>query len=230
MPAHDPRLHRLDEPHIAPLSRLVRDIRALDRGAVPDFDPADGGVHASILFILQRPGPKAVESGFISRDNRDLTARYMGELLAEARIPRAASLLWNVVPGYAPREQAMPAAEIADGSVWLLRVLALMQSPRVVVFVGQKAQMAKPLLTLPGHVTIIDSPHPSPSNLHTNPDDRQVILSAFREAARAAGLEPNGEDRVIRRCPACSTGLRLPAGRLGAVRCPECGTRFVAQT
>lgn len=36
--------------------------------------------------------------------------------------------------------------------------------------------------------------------------------------------------RVVVRCPACGTGLRLPAGRDGRVDCPRCGHAFAAQT
>jgi hypothetical protein len=44
-------------------------------------------------------------------------------------------------------------------------------------------------------------------------------------AARATATE-----RVIRHCPHCRAGLRLPAGRSGAVRCPECGRDFQTNT
>ena len=37
-------------------------------------------------------------------------------------------------------------------------------------------------------------------------------------------------ERVLRRCPQCATGLRLPAGRAGSVRCPHCGHAFEAST
>jgi hypothetical protein len=32
--------------------------------------------------------------------------------------------------------------------------------------------------------------------------------------------------RVVRPCPNCGLGLRLPAGRAGNVRCPQCGLAF----
>ena len=37
-------------------------------------------------------------------------------------------------------------------------------------------------------------------------------------------------ERVIRHCPHCRAGLRLPAGRSGAVRCPACGRDFQTNT
>jgi hypothetical protein len=42
------------------------------------------------------------------------------------------------------------------------------------------------------------------------------------------GVEP--AERVIRHCPHCRAGLRLPAGRSGAVRCPSCGRDFQTNT
>ena len=47
-------------------------------------------------------------------------------------------------------------------------------------------------------------------------------------APRAATAAP--DKRVIRHCPHCRAGLRLPAGRSGAVRCPACGRDFQTNT
>lgn len=46
-----------NSPHMAPLNAMVTALRAEGRGAVPDFDPLDGGVGARILFLLEKPGP-----------------------------------------------------------------------------------------------------------------------------------------------------------------------------
>lgn len=37
-------------------------------------------------------------------------------------------------------------------------------------------------------------------------------------------------ERVIRHCPHCRAGLRLPAGHSGTVRCPACGSDFRTNT
>lgn len=37
-------------------------------------------------------------------------------------------------------------------------------------------------------------------------------------------------ERVVRRCPACAKGMRLPAGRRGTVSCPGCGRDFDVAT
>ena len=36
--------------------------------------------------------------------------------------------------------------------------------------------------------------------------------------------------RVVRHCPACGKGLRLPAGRQGTVACPACSREFEIAT
>lgn len=56
------------------------------------------------------------------------------------------------------------------------------------------------------------------------PSDPAAIALASGAAA------PDAELRVVRRCPQCGTGLRLPTGRSGDVRCPRCGHEFAAST
>src|SRR3954466_14017030 len=73
----DERLRRLEEPHVAPLTALVRSLQ--ERGlSVPSIDPNDGGIDARVLFLLESRGPKAVGSTFISRDTTDPSARNIG--------------------------------------------------------------------------------------------------------------------------------------------------------
>lgn len=71
------RLAAIEQPHVAPLTAFVRQLRAEMRPthAIPYFDPLDGGTHASILFLPEAPGPRAIEAGFVSRNNPDETAK-----------------------------------------------------------------------------------------------------------------------------------------------------------
>jgi uracil-DNA glycosylase len=67
------RQRLLHEPHVAKLTAWVRQIRQ-DTGLgekIPFFDPLDGGIAASCLYLLEAPGARAVASGFISRNNPD---------------------------------------------------------------------------------------------------------------------------------------------------------------
>jgi hypothetical protein len=81
------RLAALHQPHIAPLTEFVHSLRTREGNEYPYFDPADGGVNASILFLLEKPGPMTVPkgrglrqgSGFISRDNDDPSAKASPE-------------------------------------------------------------------------------------------------------------------------------------------------------
>src|SRR4051794_35386301 len=100
------RLSRLDEPHVLPLSDWVRSLRARlgDQAIVPWFDPADGGIDASILWLLEAPGPKATRerggSGIVSCNNNDGTAENTWRTREEAGVHRESVLHWNVIPYY----------------------------------------------------------------------------------------------------------------------------------
>jgi len=67
-----------------------------DQYSIPYFDPNDGGVKASVLFLLEAPGRQARGSGFISRNNHDGTAANMLEFLSD--FSRHQTVLWNVIP------------------------------------------------------------------------------------------------------------------------------------
>jgi hypothetical protein len=67
----------LHEPHIAPLTDFAARLRERGSIEVPDFDPFDGGIHAQVLFLFEKPGPMTASnngSGFISRNNDDRSA------------------------------------------------------------------------------------------------------------------------------------------------------------
>src|SRR4051794_5578635 len=82
---------------VKPLMDLIDRWRAQGLN-VPAVDPNDGGIFATALFLLESPGPKAIQTGFISRDNPDPTARNMGIALDAAGFGRSEIVLWNVVP------------------------------------------------------------------------------------------------------------------------------------
>lgn len=96
------RLSMLNDSHVLPLTAFVNRIRGAERleHRIPYFDPLDGGIEAKVLFILEAPGPKAVASGFISRNNPDESAKNLFLLLREAGFERRDTLLWNIVPWY----------------------------------------------------------------------------------------------------------------------------------
>jgi uracil-DNA glycosylase len=169
------------------LTEFAARIRSSCATAVPDFDPFDGGSAARILFVLERPGPQAMKSGFISRDNPDESARNFRTLLAKSEIARADTCLWNIVPWYDARSVRISEGDLQRGAAFLTELLKLMPRVRVVVFVGRRAQRGGAMITLPEKMRCLECPHPSPLNLNTNPHQRIAILEVLREARALAG-------------------------------------------
>jgi hypothetical protein len=185
------RRAKLHESHIAPLTAFVEALRheVGPGAAIPDLDPWDGGVDAEILYLLEAPGPQAVASGFISRNNPDETAKNFFQLNAEAKIPRKRTVTWNVVPWYIGDSKAIRAArrpDLQQGIHLLPKLLSLLPKLRAVVFVGRKAEYARETVVeqLP-NVKVYYCPHPSPRCLNTNPANRRRIIEVLREVATA---------------------------------------------
>lgn len=190
------RLAEINHPHIAPLTRFVEQLRTElgPEAAIPFFDPWDGGIEAEVLFLLEAPGAKARNSGFISRNNPDETAKNMFELLSEAKIERKQSVLWNVVPWYIGSENRIRPANRTDiqlGVASLQDLINLLPMLRGVVLVGGKAQSAiDHVRALRRDIFIETSPHPSPLFVNRKPEHRQIILDAFyRVKSRLNGIE-----------------------------------------
>lgn len=156
------RRARLLEPHIAPLTNYARSLRHRNLGEIPDFDPNDGGINSRILFLFEKPGPKAFESGFISRNNDDPTAENIFHFMKRAEIPRKETCIWNVIPGWNGTIK-IKAEELNQGVAAITDLSKLLPKLSVIVSVGKKALKAKPLLETLNLVTI-GSTHPSPVN------------------------------------------------------------------
>ena len=183
------RLAELERPHIAPLTRLVEEIR-LEQGLgeeVPFFDPRDGGTDAQALFLLEAPGPKARLTGFVSRDNPDPTASNFLTLLTSAGIARHVSLLWNIVPWYIGSGKKIRAArltDISEGARYLARLLSILPKLQVVALVGRKAQVATSRVASLSNARIFHTLHPSNQVVTCWPEKRrqlQADLCRIRE-------------------------------------------------
>jgi hypothetical protein len=94
------RLELLNQPHMAPLTRYINEIRLKENNnlPIPNFDPCDGGVYASGLFLLDFPDHSAITSGFVSRNNMDYSSRNLCVLMERAGINRRNTLIWNLTP------------------------------------------------------------------------------------------------------------------------------------
>ncbi len=157
--------------HMCALSQLVERIRHERRVSceAPDFDPRDGGVDARALFLLEAPGPRAVETGFVSRDNPDPSAKHMSQLFESAGIRRRDTILWNVVPWYVGtgrRIRAVTGRECHIGCGYLLLLLKLLPRLRCVVLMGRSARhvrerLIEDLARLCRKITVFETWHPS---------------------------------------------------------------------
>lgn len=178
----------LNRPHIARLTTFVRTIRAT-RGLgneVPYFDPCDGGINASVLFLLEAPGPRAVSSGFISRDNPDPSARNFRALLAGAGISRERSVLWNIVPWYigtGTKIRAAVASDIEAGVTHLPPLFALLRRVRAVVLVGRKAQRRRARIEQLSSARIFETLHPSNQVVTCWPERRKEVENDLLQVA-----------------------------------------------
>lgn len=188
------RQRRLDEPHLAPLSDYVRQIRR-DTGLnreIPFFDPFDGGIAARCLYLLEAPGSRAVASGFVSRNNPDESAKNFFELNQAAGIPRTATVVWNIVPWYIGSGQKIRPAGSADltaGLPYLQQLLRLLPALRAVVIMGQKPAFAEPHIRMARpDVDVIRSKHPSPLYVNNRPGNRGNILRVLQEVAQKLSL------------------------------------------
>ncbi len=162
------RRSNLKLPHMLPLAKFARDLRDLNFGEVPDFDPRDGGAEARFLFLFEKPGPMTATagrkrrpgSGFISRDNDDPTAEAVFHFMRAAAVPREASLIWNVIPWWNGTRK-VTSLELQRGTAAAINLVRLVPHLRAIVLVGGRALAARPMLASLGLPTITSS-HPSP--------------------------------------------------------------------
>ena len=169
----------LSLPHVASLTEYAKGLRAV-WGDVPDFDPLDGGTRARALFLLEKPGPRASSSGFISRENDDPTAAAVFGFMQQAGIPRELSCIWNIVPGWNGTRR-INGPELGAGVACVETLLKLLPELRVIVLVGKKAHRAEPLLQDRG-IAILKSWHPSPINRAAAPEKWRSIPEQWRTA------------------------------------------------
>jgi uracil-DNA glycosylase len=188
------RMSRIHDPHVAALSHFVDRVRAEGHPHVPYFDPLDGGVQAECLFVLEAPGSRAKESGFVSRNNPDETAKNWLELNVEADIERKRTAIWNVVPWYLGDGSQIRAAKTADirhGLVYLLQVIEMFPNLRIVGLVGRAAGRVRSQIAHQyPKLTIVEVPHPSPTFINRSPQNRPAVLDGLRKIAALLNGSP----------------------------------------
>lgn len=178
----------LNEPHAAPLSAYVESLRERHpTWEFQDFDPADGGVDADMLFLFEKPGPttsstgKRQGSGFISRNNDDPTAEATFSFMVEANIDRKRTVTWNIVPGWNGTIK-VSTAECRNGLDELRTLVALLPRLKTVVLVGRKAGKAEAFMRSSG-LHVFTSAHPSPKVRSINRPMWDLIPQQWAAAA-----------------------------------------------
>ena len=179
------RIALLKAPHMAPLEAHRRWLEEMREGLVPHADPLDGGTGARVLFLLEKPGRSTLPVRFVSRDNPTPTARAIASFMAQAAIPREATLLWNAVPWWngTARVTACERRDGASALAELLAQLANLANLRTVVTVGATAAAvyAASGCTLPAFA----SAHPSPNVRAAFPERWAAIPAVWRRAYEA---------------------------------------------
>lgn len=182
----------LSLPHMAPLSSYLEGVRRRlgPEYHIPAFDPCDGGIHARLLFLLEAPGPQAVASSFISRNNPDQTARNMNQLFRDADIARKDTVLWNIVPWYVGdgrKIRPVSREDIQEAVPFLKTLVSLLTNLRGIVLVGKKAQSARSELVSLTDVTLFETHHPSNQVFNVWPNKRAEAQAVFGTLAQFLG-------------------------------------------
>jgi hypothetical protein len=189
----------LDALHIRPLMDLVRALRA--RGhSVPSVDPEDGGVGASALFLLESPGPKAVGTQYVSRDNPDPSAKNMSTSLDRAGFKRSDVVIWNVVPYcVSTREKNRNAtvAQIIEAIPDTQLFIDCLRRLEVVIFCGRRAQRAQQHLKFPSTVRQLLTFHTGAMAFNHRRCSKD-IEAKFREAFRMISDETSPLSHAVK--------------------------------
>ncbi len=170
---------------------------------IPCFDPMDGGVEAECLFLLEAPGPNAVKSGFIFRNNPDETAKNFFQLNLEAGIDRRRTVSWNLIPWYigtGKRIRAASAADRREAEPVLAQLLSLLPRLRAVVLIGNHARKAQAAIAnLVPTARIFLMPHPSPMFVNRAPANRNRIAACLPKSPHTSHTKfamSNGLDEL----------------------------------
>ncbi|HVM81918.1 MAG TPA: hypothetical protein VMU06_23050 [Stellaceae bacterium] len=171
---------------VAPLNKLVEELRRETADHVPWIDPFCGGTEAQIMAVLLRPGRLgAMATDFLSLANGDPTARNMIKALTEVGISYRKMMFWNAIPWAGEREEKITSAMREQGRAMLERLVPLLPELKSAILVGGEAQRVGKLVTWPPTVRVLECAHPGPFvwNQFRYREQKQGIFEAFRKAA-----------------------------------------------
>ena len=152
---------------------------------VLDFDSENGNERARYLFLLEAPGPKAVQTGYVSLNNPDPTARSFQRQLRQAGVAREDIAVWNVVPWYLGDEgrrkiRGANSRDVRAGLQYLKPLVAAMPGLQCIVLVGGAARKAHVFLSRVTTARILSCHHPSAQALNANPDAEAENITVFK--------------------------------------------------
>lgn len=181
-------------------SELIEQIKkeqGLDH-EIPGFDPKNGNEAASYLFLLEAPGPKAVQTGYVSLDNPDPTARNFQNHLRQAEIKAEDITVWNVVPWYLGDEErkkirGATALDVQSGLKYLEALVTSMPRLECIVLVGGIARRAHVFLSHATTARILSCHHPSAQALNANPFAAEENVAVLRFMKRTTGKWPGAQ-------------------------------------
>lgn len=173
------RLDRAFQAHVESLNQWTQQIQRESGHRLPYFDPADGGVEARVLLLLESPGPVVSRTQFVSVDNPDGTAENMRCLLHLSGLRRSDVVLWNAVPWQMSENGVVTPrpAQYAEAAPLTREVLALLPRLQAVVLVGKHAQQA--WLSVGSSLPAFPCPHPSPQNFNSRREEAAKALTAL---------------------------------------------------
>lgn len=152
---------------------------------VPGFDPENANEKARYLFLLEAPGPKALQTGYVSLNNPDPSARNFRRQLNKAGIEAKDIAIWNVVPWYLGDEtrqkiRGATSADVRTGLEYLAQLIAAMPNLQCVVLVGGAARKAHVFLSQLTTARILSCHHPSAQVLNANPAAEEENIAVFQ--------------------------------------------------
>ncbi|MGW5570584.1 uracil-DNA glycosylase [Nocardia thailandica] len=185
--------------HVAPINRLVDDLRAEHGEWMPYVAPTYGGVRARVLAVFRDPGPGSRQdtgSGFVSLENDDQAAERHLDFVSASGVTPADLMVWHTYPWTIGRNPTV--AEIDRGLDPLNRLIGLLPDLEVIIVHGVATQNAwkrfeREYPQTAARFTVTKTYHTGKQALWT-PDaderDRRLahIADAYDRAAQAIGV------------------------------------------
>ena len=167
---------------------LVKKVqRKHGKANVPEFEPRNGNEGAKYLFLLESPGPKSLESEYISQYNNDPSANNLKDQLDKTGFKDKEIAIWNIVPWFlcdANGKSRKPnPQDILQGKRYLKQLIENMPKLKVIILVGGEARKAFLFLCTITEARIVTCHHTSALGMKPNQNTknpRKENLAIFK--------------------------------------------------